>query len=70
MNRHQIEEEANKLPPVFSLRAFPHDNFRVSLASSFVNDYGTVTLYLEVQREDRWVSFAKGSLSEIQCQMI
>lgn len=58
-------------PAEFGLRAFPGDRFRLSQASSYVNDSDVVTLYTERWNEglQRWQSFAKGTAGELRAEL-
>lgn len=59
-----------ELPEEFNLRGFPGERFRPSVQSSYVNDYGFVTIYLQIKRDDRWLDHSKGSLAEIRRELV
>ena len=65
----RIAADAAEVPATFGLRGFRGDVFRVNLASSYVNDAGTVVLYTEVWSRVGWASFAKGPLVELRPQV-
>lgn len=57
-------------PATFQLRAFPGETFRIGASSSYVNDSGTLMLYTEIQKDGKWLSFAKGTISELQKEIV
>lgn len=65
-----VAAEVAKLPKVFRLRGFPGEYFRPDERDSFVNDNGGVTIYLHVQKGEKWVAHSKGSLREILGQLV
>lgn len=75
MNRYEMDKSlvdaaVSKFPETFSLRAFPGDVFRLSTKSSYVNDSGVVMLYTEVNKHDKWMSFAKSTEAELRAEII
>lgn len=68
--QQKLAEAIASFPATFGLRAFPGDTFRVSTPSSYVNDSGEPTLYTEVKRGERWLSFAKGTPAELRREII
>ena len=67
--RAMVEEAARAFPATFGLRAFPGSTFRVSLSFSYVNDSGVVMLCTEIQKGEQWLSFAKGTASELRREL-
>jgi hypothetical protein len=65
----RIAADAAEVPATFGLRGFRGDVFRVNLASSYVNDAGTVVLYTDAWSRVGWASFAKGPLVELRTQV-
>lgn len=70
--KDMVAQAISTFPLEFGLRAFPGDRFRLSTASSYVNDSGVVTLYTERWNEQlqKWQSFAKGSAAELRREMV
>jgi hypothetical protein len=66
----QIAAARAEFPDTFALRAFPNDTFSISPSSSYVNDSGVVMLYTERLVDGKWLSFAKGSPSELRSQIL
>jgi hypothetical protein len=61
-----IKRVVNWFTATFGLRAFPGEIFRISPSASYVVD-GKVMLYIERRfTDDRWVEFAKGTISQLQ----
>lgn len=58
--------EAKVLGPVFGLRAFPGDNFRISpeFFKHFESE-GEIQLVVEVQRDDKWLDMGRNTLDHI-----
>ena len=52
-------------PETFGLRAFPGRTFRINPAQSYESG-GEFILYTDVQDGDGWLSFCKGTPSELQ----
>lgn len=66
-----IKEAFSKFPATFGLRGYPGDLFRCSEQSSYINDYGKVTIYTERQAKDgTWQAFAKGSVAELLREVV
>jgi hypothetical protein len=65
----EIKAAISKFPNTFGLRAFPGKVFRLSEASSYFSDE-TLYLYTEVQDRDSWLSFGKGTVSEVSSQIV
>ena len=65
----RIAADAAEVPATFGLRGFRGDVFRINLASSYVNDAGTVMLYTDGWSRVGWASFAKGPLVELKPQI-
>lgn len=62
-----IAEAVKQFPPTFSLKAFPNDTFRISLAHSYVNDNRVVMLYPErLMPNGEWAAFSKGTVEELK----
>lgn len=61
-------------PAKFGLRAYPGQVFRISEQNSYVNDYGVVYLYTQVQGDFSgtvsWTDFAKGTPDELQAEIV
>ena len=52
-------------------RLWERDCFEVYLGASYINDAGTVTLYVYAQLGDRtWLAFAKGSPAELAREIV
>lgn len=67
----RVAAEIAKLPRCFKLRGFPGDYFRPSLQTSHLNDNGSVTICLEVfKQEGDWMEHTKGTLREILRDMV
>lgn len=69
-SQKMVADAVEQFPTAFGLRAFPGDTFRVSLRDSYVNDSGVVMVYTEVKRGERWLSFAKGTVSELKREIV
>lgn len=65
-----IQAAAQQLPETFGLRAFTGDTFRVNLSSSYLTETNRVMLYTDILKGDKWLSFAKGTLSELKEELI
>jgi hypothetical protein len=62
-----VDAAIARFPETFGLRAYPGEQFRISRASSYVNDSDVLQLYTERLCEDgKWHSFAKGTESELR----
>lgn len=61
-----VRAAAREFPAVFHLRGTTDKLFRISIQSSYVNDSGQVMLYTEIQSNGQWLSYAKGSVSELR----
>ena len=64
-----VETAIELFPATFGLRAFPGKVFRISVQSSYPSQ-DDVVLYTEVQDGDKWLSFAKGSVEEMQRNVV
>jgi hypothetical protein len=64
-----ISEIIASFPATFGLRSRPGEVFRISKAYSYVNDDGIVMLYTEVKRGNDWLSYAKGTVEELEKQI-
>lgn len=74
MNAHEedkkkVEAAVTQFPATFGLKAFPGDVFRVSAQSSYMSS-GNVMLYTEIHKGDGWLSFAKGTVSELKGEVV
>lgn len=58
-----------QLPETFGLRGFPGDVFRANAQNSYLNDSG-VQVYLDVYRDGKYVAHSKGTLAEVQREMV
>lgn len=61
-----VTAAAAEFPSEFGLRAFPGDRFRINIADSYVNDDGSVWLYLGIRKGDQWPAFGKGTPAELR----
>jgi len=68
--RERIAEAIALFPSTFGLRAFPDDTFRITEPFSYVNDSGVTMLVTEVLRGDQWVQFGKGSIAELNAEIV
>jgi hypothetical protein len=59
----------SQFPATFGLRGFPGKTFRMSTDSSYVNG-SEVILYTEVLSDGKWLSFAKGTVAELNREVI
>lgn len=72
MADRKVADAVAAFPERFGLRGFPGDVFRASPTASYVNDAGTVTVYVErlsPQRESYWLAHSKGSPAEVWSQL-
>jgi hypothetical protein len=69
-NIQAVSAAVAKFPATFHLRSNPTDVFRVSTESSYVNDSGVVMLYTEIQRDGKWLSYAKGTERELSRELV
>lgn len=65
----QIEKAIKRFPPTFGLRAYPGETFQISHTASYMSE-GQVMLYLMVKREDGWQEFCKGTITELQQNIV
>jgi hypothetical protein len=65
-----VMDAMKQFPAEFGLKAFPGEKFRVSLRTSYVNDSGVVMLYTERLVGDKWLDFAKGTVTELTANMV
>ena len=65
----KIRDAIARFPATFSLRGFPGDLFRLSPTASYVSD-GSVILYTQRKKGDRWQDFAKGTEPELRGQIV
>ena len=65
MDQKRIDQAVAQIPERFGLFGFPGQVFSIKREACYVNDTGKVILYTQVLCEDRWLSFAKGTLSEL-----
>ena len=69
--QEMVQKAKAQFPKTFALRhvgmADTTDRvFRLSDAHSYVNDYGTVILYVEIQdKAGNWLSFSKGTVEDL-----
>jgi hypothetical protein len=66
----QIEKASAEFPATFALRSCPNETFRISPYSSYVNDSGVVMLYTEILKDGNWLSYCKGSPSELRSAVL
>jgi hypothetical protein len=64
-----IEKAADSFPIEFGLRAFPGDVFSISKSASYMSE-DVIYLYTVVKRGDSWLSFAKGTVSELRREIV
>lgn len=64
-----IRDAVARFPGIFGLRAFPGKRFRVSESASHFA-FGAVQLYLQMDCEDGWLDFAKGTESELRREVV
>lgn len=64
-----VRAEIAKLPATFGLRAYPGHVFRVSEHDSYINDFGVMMLYTEINDCGKWKSFAKGTAVELKAEI-
>lgn len=73
-DQEKITAALAQFPKRFGLRGFPGDVFRCSETHSYVSEAGgEVTVYLErlaPQLESHWLPFSKGSVAEIQRELV
>jgi hypothetical protein len=77
MKRLSFEEQQNivkaacdELPVEFGLRTFPDARFRVNERDSYWNEsLERPIVVFDVLKGGRWLSFSKGSVSEIKAEM-
>ncbi len=73
--RQAIKDAIKLFPVTFGLRAFPKETFRVSEQASYTTN-GVVMLYTQVLRwkegsiDTHWVDFCKGTVSELEPQIV
>jgi len=66
-----VADAIKMFPGEFGLRAFPGDVFRVSERNSFWSDHEqAVMLYTEIQKGDKWLDFAKGTIAELRREVV
>lgn len=68
-----VADTIAEFPERFGLRGFPGDVFRCSATDSYVNDAGSVTIYVErlsPQRESLWLAHSKGSPAEVRAELV
>lgn len=63
-----IQKTCALFPETFALKNFPNETFRVSRTSSYMSG-GSVMIYIERRTDDGWLSFAKGTFSELKNQI-
>lgn len=70
---NKVNRVIGSFPKEFGLRAYPGKRFHVSLSNSYFSDFpkpGTLYLYTEVLTSLGWESFCKGTVSELQSQIV
>jgi hypothetical protein len=74
--QQMIASAMEQFPATFGLRNVGglHNptghTFRISLASSYVNDSGEVQLYTEILIDGKWLSYAKGTIAELKREIV
>jgi hypothetical protein len=63
-----IQDAAALFPPTFGLRGFPGETFRISVRSSYWSE-DVMYLYTDVLKGDKWLSFCKGTVSELRAEV-
>lgn len=69
----RIKDAIAKFPETFGLRAFPGKVFKISFSASYIAEYDSdnpVELYTLVKVGDRWESFCKGTVAELQANIV
>jgi len=64
-NTERIQAAIALFPATFGLRAHPGKVFRMSTSYSYISS-GQVMLYTEILLNGEWLSFAKGTIQEMQ----
>ena len=67
--RDAVKNAMGQFPSVFGLAGFPGEIFRISESHSYFNDSNVLMLYTERKSKGEWLSFAKGSVSELRSQV-
>lgn len=65
-NKAEIARQIALFPATFEMVSERGATFRISADSGYVNDNGEVQLYTEVLRNGVWLSYAKGTLAELE----
>lgn len=65
----KIRDAIARFPPMFGLRGFPGDVFRLSPTSSYVSG-GHVMLYTQRKDGDHWSDFSKGTEPELRGEIV
>jgi hypothetical protein len=65
-----VERAMAEFPSVFGLRGFPGEIFRISKSYSYFNDSDVLMLYTERKSKGEWLSFAKGTVSELLVNVV
>lgn len=68
-SREAIQAAISEFPPVFGMRAFFGDLFRVSPSASFFSG-SELLLYTQVKRGDDWLDFCKGTSDELLAEVV
>jgi len=68
-NETRIKTAIAQFPKTFALRAHPGKTFRISPSYSYISQ-GEVMLYTEVLLDGQWLSFAKGTVKEMQAEVV
>lgn len=68
--REAVKRAKAEFPSVFGLRGFPGEIFRISESHSFFNDNDVLMLYTEIKKNGAWLSFAKGTITELLVNVV
>ena len=68
MTRKDLFRIIASFPRYFGLKGFPGDTFQISEIDSYISDDAPI-LCLQVDRDGKWLSHAKGSPEEVRAQI-
>lgn len=68
--RKTAKQVIASFPVTFGLQAFHGKTFRISEQASYVNDYGVLQLYTQVQRDGQWLDFAKDDEQTLRANVV
>jgi hypothetical protein len=69
-NRALVAEVIASFPATFGLRAFPGLTFRLNTLGSYVSPDLGVQLVTQVERDGKWLDFARGTPDELRQNMV